>query len=65
MARMFYVSIETDNAAFDESPAHELARILRKLADRMEHNGRPESHVNLFDLNGNECGSCIYDEGGA
>lgn len=49
------IRIETGNAAFEETPATEIARILRKLAADFENHGLP-SPV-LRDLNGNACGS--------
>lgn len=48
------IRIETGNAAFDETPATEIARILRKLADDFETSGEPSP--TLRDLNGNACG---------
>ena len=53
-SELFTLQIETGNAAFDESPASELARILRKAADRIEA-GQSEGY--LFDHNGNRCGT--------
>lgn len=49
------IRLETVNAAFAETPATEIARILRKLAADFENHGLP-SPV-LRDLNGNACGS--------
>lgn len=49
------IRIETGNAAFEEHPAHEIARILRKLAAQFELDGLPPA--NLRDLNGNVCGT--------
>lgn len=48
------ITIETGNAAFDDSPTAEIARILRDLAARFERDGLPPSKV--FDANGNSCG---------
>ena len=52
------IKIETGNAAFDEecggSPTHEIARILRDLADRFEDGTPPEY---LRDVNGNRVGT--------
>lgn len=48
------IEIETVNAAFDDEPASEIARILRQLADRFEQCGLPLSK--LYDVNGNACG---------
>ena len=57
MSKIF-ISIETDNAAFD-SPG-ESARILRKIATDLEHHD-PRSQfekttLKLLDFNGNACG---------
>jgi len=49
------VLISTENAAFEESRASELARILRHLAERLETNGEPPAR--LLDSNGNTCGT--------
>ena len=49
------IKIETGNAAFEDSPTAEIARILRKLADDFERNGIPPE--TLRDINGNFCGS--------
>jgi hypothetical protein len=52
--------IATENAAFSESPASELARILRKLADRIESD--PAPYIVLRDVNGNMVGECQISE---
>ena len=52
--------IATENAAFSEGPATELARILRKLADRIEHD--PAPYIVLRDSNGNRVGECQISE---
>lgn len=49
------ISIETGNAAFADSPASEIARILRDLAKRFERDGA-SSCLTLRDINGNRCG---------
>jgi hypothetical protein len=46
--------IETSNAAFEESPTSEIARILRKLADDFENGNINSWH--LIDINGNNVG---------
>lgn len=48
------IQINQDNAAFENEPATETARILRKLADRIESGDTPE---NLWDINGNKTGT--------
>lgn len=49
------IKIETGNAAFDDSPTGEIARILRRLAKDFEEVGLPDHY--LRDGNGNVCGS--------
>lgn len=53
---MEFITIKfgTGNAAFDESPVTEIARILRKIADDFEQNGIPVSTIR--DINGNFVG---------
>ncbi|UGY13757.1 hypothetical protein HAP48_0035075 [Bradyrhizobium septentrionale] len=50
----FQLEFDTDNAAFDELPATEIARILRKVADVVVHNGDFDGLV--VDMNGNVVG---------
>lgn len=50
----FKLEIVTDNAAFEEGPATELARILRDLANRVEQDGEFDGVVR--DINGNVVG---------
>jgi hypothetical protein len=49
------ILIATENAAFEDSPATELARILRHLAECFERDGIPPPR--LLDSNGNTCGT--------
>ena len=52
---MFYLNIETDNAAFtDDAPEAEIARILRRIAERVE---RGEQSGDIMDVNGNRVGA--------
>ncbi|WKV22110.1 hypothetical protein Phage2-1_00110 [Achromobacter phage 2-1] len=51
------LEIEGGNAAFEDEPQREVARILRDLAERIELTGLP-SYVPLFDVNGNRVGKC-------
>ena len=51
--------IRTDNAAFDEDPNAETARILRKIADKIENGEEP---VSILDINGNRVGTYMYEE---
>lgn len=50
----FNLTINIDNAAFDEEPALEVARILAVLADRIINSGY--LNTNLLDINGNVVG---------
>jgi hypothetical protein len=57
------VEIQDSGAAFDETPATETARILRKLADIIERDGIFEGgdELRLFDLFGNRCGFARFE----
>jgi len=50
------VNLNTDNSAFDEDPAAEVARILRGMTDRIEQQHYTGGTNLLFDINGNACG---------
>jgi len=51
---MFKMELETDNAAFDDGERmHEVARILREVAERIE-SGTVEAGI--FDANGSRAG---------
>lgn len=52
---MFQIQFKTDNAAFEDSPASEVARILREVADKIEDGASFEGRVR--DCNGNTIGS--------
>ena len=49
---MIRITIKTDNAAFQDDPLHEIARILRRVAEDMVR-GLP---CEVRDINGNQCG---------
>ncbi len=49
----FTLTIDCDNAAFEEQPAQELARILRDVAARIE---RGTDCGTVHDINGNTVG---------
>lgn len=49
------ITIETANSAFEDEPATEIARILRKLADEFETYGHAQ-FSKFYDINGNICG---------
>ena len=53
MEQLNISTIQTLNAAFEEDPEQELARVLRKLADDIE-GGKREGR--LMDVNGNSVG---------
>lgn len=54
----FVITISMNNAAFEEQPNLELARILRKLADRLETEWPlPDGTCVLRDINGNSVGT--------
>lgn len=57
---MLKLFIETGNAAFDDQPATELARILRALAQKIEAD--PAPYIVLRDINGNKVGECTISE---
>lgn len=52
---MFKIEFSTDNAAFDDAPASEVARILRKIARQVEQ-GDPLGGGPVHDANGNRVG---------
>lgn len=55
MAERITIVIETDNAAFEDSPTGEIADILHDLAKVFARQGIPGEH--LRDSNGNKCGT--------
>lgn len=55
MVIRFDAHLESDNAAFVDNAATEVARILRKLADRIAAGA--EGEFKLYDVNGNAVGS--------
>ena len=55
MGERITITIDTGNAAFDDSPAGEVALILRNLAAVFARQGIPPER--LRDSNGNTCGS--------
>ena len=48
----FKLAIESGNEAFTEDPEAEVARILREVADKLQH----ENGGNIRDINGNTVG---------
>lgn len=56
----FHLSIEIDNAAFQDNNApHEIARILREAADKIADG---QTLGKLRDINGNTVGAFNYDQ---
>lgn len=54
------ISLNMRNAAFDDRPMSEVARILRELADKIENTG--DADRTLYDVNGNKVGYCHFTE---
>ena len=52
----FTLYIKCDGAAFDETPASEIARILRSVADKIEAEGPSGFYETIRDINGNDVG---------
>lgn len=52
---MFKAEFSTENDAFADAPAHESARILREIADKLER-GESLGGGAIRDANGNTCG---------
>lgn len=60
----FTVVIDLDNAAFDDTPESEVARILRKLTKDIENDG-PFADGDVYvlrDVNGNRVGQAMFEE---
>ena len=55
----FQLTIECDNAAFEDEPTEELARILKGIS---EHVGRGNTENVVFDINGNNVGSYCFEQ---
>ena len=51
------VHFNCDNAAFDDMPEFEVARILRHIADRIESGQATGLYQNAIDINGNIVGT--------
>lgn len=59
---MLKVEIRMEGAAFADGGNEELARILRKLADRLTYGTYDEDdYGGLVDINGNTCGGWTLD----
>lgn len=57
MKTKFRLHLDCDNAAFEDAPGEEIARILREAADRIESGDLPGGFTNLRDMNGNAVGA--------
>lgn len=55
MAETITIELRTGNAAFEDAPTSEIARILRKLADDFQDQGDMDG-AKLMDANGNAVG---------
>jgi hypothetical protein len=55
---MITIELYDSGAAFEDTPATEIARILRSLAERFAAGNPPEV---LRDINGNQCGTVSFD----
>ena len=58
---MFNLTINTQNAAFEDGAEYEVGRILREIADKIENAGA-ESGANVLDYNGNRVGRYSLDQ---
>ena len=58
---MFQMKIDTDNAAFEDDPGAEVARILRGVADKVEQGVASGHFQTAFDVNGNDIGRWKLD----
>lgn len=59
MAKMFRLTIECDNAAFEDDATYEISRILGELAKRIAGSCEGDffKYRNVTDVNGNVCGT--------
>lgn len=55
MAESITIALQTGNAAFEDAPASEIARILRAVAKAFE-DGKDMDGATLRDINGNPAG---------
>ncbi|MNK49866.1 hypothetical protein D3C87_687310 [compost metagenome] len=62
MAKTFTVNMRCDNAAFDDAPEAEIARILREMADSLESRGASGFFETIHDINGNDVGRYALKE---
>jgi hypothetical protein len=60
----FDLHFSTDNAAFEEAPLTEVARILRALADRLDRMTGGYPYGTVSDVNGNVIGHWSHNASG-
>jgi hypothetical protein len=56
----YVITINTSNAAFDDSTSAELEWILQRLARELHSTYVPPAHMTLRDSNGNPVGTAVY-----
>lgn len=56
------ISIELDNAAFEEDRLGELERLFQNIHERLPIDGPTHGQINLYDLNGNRVGAAEITE---
>ena len=61
----FTVKFDCDNAVFEGDPTTEIARILRRVADRVESGDGLRFWETILDANGNDVGRFALKEKGA
>ncbi len=52
----FTINMTCDNAAFEDNPEREVARILRNLAQTLRNGPASRFYETIFDVNGNDVG---------
>lgn len=62
MGETWNIWIDASNAAFEDGPATEIARILRRLARSFEEGTAHGDSMPLFDANGNKCGAVVLGD---
>ena len=62
MSETWNIWLETGNAAFEDEPATEIARILRDLADKFDRGEAHGDSMPLRDINGNRCGAVVIGD---
>jgi hypothetical protein len=52
----FTINMTCDNAAFEDEPAPEVARILRSIANKLDERDGYDKYQTILDVNGNDVG---------